>query len=100
MLSPVSRIAQHRPHRGAFPAQDLLAGRYAPLVEQARDSADAHPRDNVVQALRGMALVVTATLVAELGDITHFADPRELMAYLGLVLSERTPAAARGARAV
>ena len=29
-----------------------------------------------LQALRGMALVVAATLVAELGDITRFVNPR------------------------
>src|SRR5271169_5875860 len=32
-----------------------------------------------LQALRGMALVAAATLVAELGDITRFANPRQLM---------------------
>jgi transposase len=43
-----------------------------------------------LQALRGMALVAAATLVAELGDITRFAKPRQLMAYLGLVPSEHS----------
>ncbi len=37
---------------------------------------------HALQALRGMALVAAATLVAELGDITRFANPRQLMAYL------------------
>ena len=41
-----------------------------------------------LQALRGLALVAAATLVAELGDITRFANPRQFMAYLGLVPSE------------
>jgi transposase len=40
---------------------------------------------HALQALRGMALVAAATLVAELGDIKRFANPRQLMAYLGLV---------------
>ena len=43
-----------------------------------------------LQALRGMALVAAATLVAELGDITRFASPCQLMAYLGLVPSEHS----------
>jgi transposase len=43
-----------------------------------------------LQALRGIALVNAATLVAELGDITRFANPRHLMAYLGLVPSEQS----------
>src|SRR3974390_2104330 len=48
-----------------------------------------------LQALRGMALVAAATLVAELGDITRFGNPRQLMAYLGLVPSERSSGGAR-----
>jgi transposase len=48
------------------------------------------PFVRAVQALRGMALVNAATLVAELGDITRFASPRQLMAYLGLVPSEHS----------
>jgi transposase len=41
-----------------------------------------------LQTMRGMALVNAATLVAELGDLWRFANPRQLMAYLGLVPSE------------
>jgi transposase len=48
-----------------------------------------------LQALRGMALVGAATLVAELGDITRFANPRQLMAYLGLVPSEHSSGGTR-----
>ena len=43
-----------------------------------------------LQALRGVRLVSAATLVAELGDITRFNNPRQLMAYLGLVPSEHS----------
>jgi transposase len=41
-----------------------------------------------LQTMRGMALVNAATLLAELGDLSRFANPRQLMAYLGLVPSE------------
>src|SRR6201993_1816374 len=41
-----------------------------------------------LQTMRGMALVNAATLIAELGDLARFANPRQLMAYLGLVPSE------------
>ena len=41
-----------------------------------------------VQTMRGMALVNAATLIAELGDLSRFANPGQLMAYLGLVPSE------------
>ena len=46
-----------------------------------------------LQAMRGMALVNVATLVAELGDLSRFANPRQLMAYLGLVPSEHSSGA-------
>jgi transposase len=41
-----------------------------------------------LQTMRGMALVNAATLIAELGDLSRFGNPRQLMAYLGLVPSE------------
>jgi transposase len=50
---------------------------------------------HALQALRGMALVAAATLVAELGDITRFANPCQLMAYLGLVPSEHSSGGTR-----
>jgi transposase len=43
-----------------------------------------------LQTMRGMALVNAATLIAELGDLARFADPCQLMAYLGLVPSEHS----------
>jgi transposase len=43
-----------------------------------------------LQTMRGMALVNAATLIAELGDLSRFANARQLMAYLGLVPSEHS----------
>jgi transposase len=40
--------------------------------------------------MRGVALVVAVTVVAEVGDFRRFANPRQLMAYLGLVPSEHS----------
>ncbi len=48
------------------------------------------PVVEALQALRGVRLVAAATLVAKLGDITRFTNPRQLMAYLGLVPSEHS----------
>jgi transposase len=53
------------------------------------------PVVRALQALRGMALIAAATLVAELGDITRFDNPRQLMAYLGLVPSEHSSGTTR-----
>jgi transposase len=53
------------------------------------------PVVEALQALRGIALVAAATLVAELGDITRFSNPRQLMAYIGLVPSEHSSGRSR-----
>ncbi|NLV68048.1 MAG: IS110 family transposase [Spirochaetes bacterium] len=42
------------------------------------------------QSLRGVSLIVAATTVAEIGDMTRFTSPVELMSYLGLVPSEHS----------
>jgi transposase len=41
-----------------------------------------------LMAVRGIDLVAAVTIMAELGDLSRFASPRELMAFLGLVPSE------------
>ena len=41
-----------------------------------------------LMALRGCRLITAMTVMAELGDITRFDSPRQLMKYLGLVPSE------------
>jgi transposase len=48
------------------------------------------PVVTALQALRGMAMVTAATLVAEVGDLTRFKNPRDLMSHLGLVPSEHS----------
>jgi len=52
-----------------------------------------------IQALRGIALIAAITLVAEVGDFKRLANPRQIMAYLGLTPSERSSGVktARGA---
>src|SRR5665213_2636463 len=51
------------------------------------------PVVTALQTMRGMALVNAATLIAELGDLSRFTNPRQLMAYLGLVPSEHSSGA-------
>ena len=46
------------------------------------------PVVKALQALRGVAPIVAATTLAEIGDLSRFQNPRQLMAYLGLVPSE------------
>ena len=46
-----------------------------------------------VQALRGVSILVAATVVAEVGNFSRFDSPRQLMAYLGLNPSEHSSGA-------
>jgi transposase len=41
-------------------------------------------------ALRGLDFVSTTAFLAEIGDLSRFQTPRELMGYLGLVASEHS----------
>ncbi|MHB8111815.1 MAG: IS110 family RNA-guided transposase [Syntrophorhabdaceae bacterium] len=47
-----------------------------------------YPVVRALQALRGVAPIVAVTTIAEIGDMQRFENPRQLMAYLGLVPSE------------
>lgn len=52
-----------------------------------------HPVVQGLMALRGVSLLVAATVVAEIGDLSRFTNPKELMAYLGLAPSEHSSGA-------
>jgi transposase len=43
-----------------------------------------------LMAMRGLDLISATTFLAEIGDLSRFQTPRELMAYLGLVPSENS----------
>jgi transposase len=47
-----------------------------------------YPVIEALQALRGVQFTVAVTTVAELGDLTRFENPRQLMKFLGLIPSE------------
>lgn len=68
-------------------------GRVATLEGEMSKALETWSFAPVVQglmALRGVSLVTAMTVMAELGDITRFDSPRELMGYLGLVPSEHS----------
>ncbi len=46
------------------------------------------PVVRALQAMRGMRFINAVTVVAELGDLTRFDNPRQLMCFLGLVPSQ------------
>jgi transposase len=86
----------------AHPAQDIAYAEYRSAVGEAndrverittalREQATTWRFASVVTALmslKGIEFVTAVTLIAELGDLTRFAHPKELMSYLGLVPSE------------
>jgi len=55
--------------------QELATWRWRPVVV-------------ALQACRGIQLIHAVRLVAELGDLSRFGHPRQLMGYLGLIPSE------------
>ena len=72
---------------------DSNAKRVDRLTAQIRDLSDQSrlsPLIKALQAMRGISLIVAATVAAELGDLRRFANPAQMMAYLGLVPSEHS----------
>lgn len=86
----------------AEPAQTLVLEEYRQAVTEARARVDrltqelAHAVEqsplavpvHALQTLRGVSLIVAATMVAEIGRLQRFTHPKQLMAYVGLVPSE------------
>jgi len=72
-------------------AMGQAAERQARLEQAIRDAVPDWSLAEVVtglMAMRGMDLISAASFLAEIGDLTRFRTPTELMAYLGLVPSE------------
>jgi transposase len=58
------------------------------------------PVVQALQALKGVGLIIAATLAAEIGDFSRFANPRQLMAFLGLVPGEHSSGSSIRARGI
>ena len=86
------------------PAQQIVLQDYIDAVTDAERRVDPLTRQitehlpdwsmapvaAAIQAMRGVALINAVTIVAEVGDFSRFDNPRQLMAYLGLVPSEHS----------
>lgn len=61
-------------------------------IDEAVQAAPARVRAVIaaLQALRGIAQVSAVTIVAELGEVSRFATPRQLMGYSGVVSREHS----------
>jgi transposase len=94
MPSPVQQLVLQEYIEAVKEAQRRVAG----LEEQVRQVvADWSLRPVVegLMALRGVSLLVAVTTLAELGDLSRFDSPRELMGYLGLIPSEHSSGGSR-----
>jgi len=90
--------------RFALPAQQIVLQDYIHAVEDAEkriarlmeqieqlfSAWSMAPVVTAIQAMRGVAFINAITIVAEIGDLARFTNPRQLMAYLGLVPSEHS----------
>lgn len=92
--SPVQQIVLQEYIEAVKAAQRQVAG-----LEQQMRAALAQwslaPVAEGLMAMRGISLISAMTILAELGDITRFDSPRQLMAYLGLVPSEHSSGSSR-----
>jgi transposase len=79
-------------------AVDEQVKRMARLEQELTELAPAwrlFPVVLALQALRGVQWLVAITVVAELGDLTRFDNPRQLAAFVGLIPSEYSSGATR-----
>lgn len=85
--------AQQIVFQDAIDAIEDGAARLRRLEEQLLAIAPSWSMAPVVaayQAMRGVSFIVAVTFVAEIGDVRRFDNPRQLMAFLGLIPSERS----------
>jgi transposase len=75
-------------YRSAVREADNRVGRITEALREQVVSWRWNGVVNALMALRGVEFVAAVTLVAELGDLKRFENPKYLMSYLGLVPSE------------
>ena len=85
--TPVQQIVFQEYVEAVKQAEARVAG-LVKEMENALKSWVLAPVVEALMALRGIKLISAMTLMAELGDITRFDSPRQLMSFLGLVPSE------------
>ena len=86
---PAHRLVLQEGVNAVRDAEERLARLEAALAEVVPSWSMA-PVVAAYQALRGVGFVAAVVVAAEIGDLRRFDHPRRLMAYLGLVPSERS----------
>jgi transposase len=70
-------------------------GRYGRAIEAELERWRWQPLVAALQAMRGIECIHATRIVAELGDLSRFAEARSLMGYLGMVPAENSSGARR-----
>jgi transposase len=72
--------------------RDLVRARLERSIDTAIEALPAKMRAviDALQSLRGIAQISAVTIMAEVGELSRFEHPRQLMAYSGAVSSEHT----------
>ncbi|AWN15565.1 IS110 family transposase [Salinisphaera sp. LB1] len=94
MATPVQQIVLQEYVDTVIAAQRRVAA-LTGQMRQALDSWSLRPVVEALMALRGVQMITAMTVLAELGDLTRFDSPSQLMAYLGLVPSEHSSGGSR-----
>ena len=87
--TPAQQIVFQESLRAVDEQVERLARFEAQLLELA-PAWRLYPVVEALQALRGVQWLVALTVVAELGDLTRFDNPRQLAAFVGLTPSEHS----------
>lgn len=88
-----ARLAQQIAFQTYLNALEHDEVRRAEVEEQVRELLTGLPWANqmqALQALKGAGPIVAATIIAEVGDFSRFAHPRQLVAYFGLAPGEHS----------
>lgn len=85
--TPAQQIVFQESIRAVDEQVDRVQRLEAELLERA-PAWRLYPVVQALQALRGVQWLVAITVIAELGDLTRFNNPRQLGAFVGLIPSE------------
>lgn len=75
---------------------ELITMRLEELKEQMEECLHQIPNASYLLAIKGIGVVAAAIIVSEIGDISRFTDPRQLIKYAGLNLRENSSGMHKG----
>lgn len=91
---PWSQLAFEE-HRRAIDERLTRCERLETALREAAPQWRFYPVVQAIQALRGVQFTVAISLIAEIGDLSRFDHPRQLMAWLGVTPSEHSSGGSR-----